>query len=1543
MREMSNVTVCARFRPLNSKEKRETGDKICIHNLDPETFVLKDEKEGEFSFCFDKVFYHDSKQSDVYEFLALPIVKDAVNAINGTIIIYGQTGAGKTYSMEGNGIMECHGEEKGLLPRVVNGLFECLKSLDEMTRYTVKLSMVEIYKEKDLFDLSKDNLQIKESKLHGIYLTGVTEAFISDPAEASQNLLNGAVGETRILLEENVSGKLILVDLAGSEKVEKTGAEGKVLDEAKTINKSLSALGNVINALTNGSPGKTNHIPYRDSKLTRFLQDSLGGNCRTALLCCCSPSTLNSSESLSTIRFGARAKHIKTSPKATPSEDKVEKKEMTPSAVEDKVEKKEMIPSSVKDDSNSCQRILNKLSEKMEVEDVKLLEELLIKEGIIYNLNSIEIELEPALEDLTSRTITILQQTADELSSTVDKLKRENKALKDILKDMLMADAGRLNIHVEDVEGYANYYEKISGGSKIRSMSTQQQPTTYSVNKTVIDARLDDIFEQSGESGKCFNYLQCLKSTSQSIPDEQKINTYLSRVQRGGYVQPFGCMIAAQENLFRVIAYSENASEMFDSESLVVGTDVRTLFTPSSSSFLEKAFSSRNISFYNPLWIHLKNSGKPVFTILHKIDVGIVIDLEPARAGFPAFSISGAVQSQKLADKAILRLQALPGGDIKTLCDTVVELVRELTGYDRVIVYKFHEDDHGEVVAESKRSELEPYMGLHFPSTDIPQASRLLFEQNRVRIIVDCHARPVHVVQDEELLQPLCLVGSTLRAPHGCHTEYMTNMGSVASLAMSVIINENGQEGSEASGVSNSMRLWGLVVCHHTSARCISFPLRYTCGFLIQVFELQLRLELQLALHMQDKHVLQTQALLCNILLRESLAGVITQSPSIMDLVKCDGAALIYQGNYFSIGICPTESRIKDVVEWLLSCHGDSTGLGTDSLAGAGYPGASALGDAVCGMAVAYITSRDILPQDNDDSQRMHPRSSFKVFLERVKSQSLPWEIAEMDAVHSLQLILRSSIRNTNGSICKSGVNTEVGNEDCQGMDERISVVKEIVRLIETANAPVFAVDSEGRINGWNTKIAKLIGLPVEEAIGKFLLQDLIYKEYVDDVNKLLSRALRGKEDKNVEIKLKTFGPQKLSKSVLLVVNACCSKDYVNNIVGVGFVGQDITSQKVVLDRFIRLQGDYKAIFHNPNPLIAPIFASDENLCCLECNKGMETLTGWNREEMLGKMLVGDIFGSCCHLESTDARTKFAIALHNAVGGQDTDKIPFQFYERNGVYVKALLTATKRVNLQGEISGAFCFLQIVSPELQQALEVQRQEKKCCARKKQLAYICQEVKSSLSGLHYMNSLLEATDLSEDQKQGLETRAACERQMMKIIRDVDSECIEDGSLEYDEAEFSLGNLINVVVGQVMTLLRERGLQLMRDIPEEIKTLAVIGDQVRIQQVLVNFLLSAVQYTPSPGGWVEIKVQSSLKKISDGKELLHLEFRIGCPGEGLPPEIVQDMFIGKQGLTQEGLTLSMSTKILQLMNGEVHYVRGSERCSFIIILELAFPRRG
>lgn len=1106
----------------------------------------------------------------------------------------------------------------------------------------------------------------------------------------------------------------------------------------------------------------------------------------------------------------------------------------------------------------------------------------------------------------------------------------------------------------------------------MRASHTHHQADSISkaIAQYTVDARLHAVFEQSGESGKSFDYSQSVKTTTQSVP-EQQITAYLSKIQRGGHIQPFGCMIAVDEPSFRIIAYSENAREMLGItpqsvpnleriEVLAIGTDVRTLFTPSSAVLLEKAFAAREITLLNPVWIHSKNSGKPFYAILHRIDVGIVIDLEPARTEDPALSIAGAVQSQKLAVRAISELQSLPGGDIKLLCDTVVESVRQLTGYHRVMVYKFHEDEHGEVVAESKRPDLDPYIGLHYPATDIPQASRFLFKQNRVRMIVDCHATPVRVVQDDGLMQPLCLVGSTLRAPHGCHAQYMANMGSIASLAMAVIINGNDDE---ATGGRNTMRLWGLVVCHHTSARCIPFPLRYACEFLMQAFALQLNMELQLAAQMSEKRVLRTQTLLCDMLLRDSPSGIVTQSPSIMDLVKCDGAALYYQGKYYPLGVTPSEAQIKDIVEWLLAFHGDSTGLSTDSLSDAGYPAATSLGDAVCGMAVACITKRDFLfwfrshtakeikwggakhhPEDKDDGQRMHPRSSFKAFLEVVKSRSLPWDNAEMDAIHSLQLILRDSFKDAEASNSKAVVHAQLGGLELQGVDELSSVAREMVRLIETATAPILAVDVEGRINGWNAKAAELTGLSVEEAMGKSLVHDLVYEEYQETVDRLLSHALQGEEDKNVEIKMRTFGLEDHKKAIYVVVNACSSKDYMNNIVGVCFVGQDVTGQKVVMDKFIHIQGDYKAIVHSPNPLIPPIFVSDENTCCLEWNTAMEKLTGWPRGEIIGKMLVGEVFGSCCHLKGPDALTKFMIVLHNAIGGQEADKFPFAFFDRNGKFVQALLTANKRVNMEGQIVGAFCFLQIATPELQQALRVQRQqEKKCFARMKELTYICQEIKSPLNGIRFTTSLFESTELTENQKQFIETSVACEKQMLKIIRDVDLESIEDGSMELEKAEFFLGSVINAVVSQVMLLLRERNLQLIRDIPEEIKTLAVYGDQARIQQVLADFLLNMVRYAPTGEGWVEIHVRPSLKQISEGVTIVHTEFRMVCPGEGLPPELVQDMFHSSRWMTQEGLGLSMCRKILKLMNGEVQYIRESERCYFLITLELPVPQSG
>lgn len=671
-----------------------------------------------------------------------------------------------------------------------------------------------------------------------------------------------------------------------------------------------------------------------------------------------------------------------------------------------------------------------------------------------------------------------------------------------------------------------------------RSSSARSKPNARVVAQTPIDAKLHEDFE---ESERNFNYSTSIdfniSSSTSNIPSSS-VSAYLQTMQRGTLIQPFGCVIAVEEQNLTVLAYSENAPEMLDfaphavpsieqQEAVTFGMDVRTLFRSSGAAALQKAANFGEVNFLNPILVHCKTSGKPFYAILHRIDVGLVIDLEPVNPADVPVTAAGALKSYKLAAKAISRLQSLPSGNISLLCDVLVKEVGDLTGYDRVMVYRFHEDEHGEVVAECCRPDLEPYLGLHYPATDIPQASRFLFMKNKVRMICDCLAPPVKVIQDKGLAQPLSLCGSTLRSPHGCHAQYMTNMGSIASLVMSVTISDDDDDELD-SDRQKGRKLWGLVVCHHTSPRFVPFPLRYACEFLIQVFSVQINKEVELAAQMKEKHILQIQTVLCDMLLRDAPVAIITQSPNVMDLVKCNGAALYYRKNFWFLGVTPTESQIRDIAEWLLECHSGSTGFSTDSLMEAGYPGASVLGDAVCGMAAVRITSKDFLfwfrshtakeikwggakhdPDDKDDGRKMHPRSSFKAFLEVVKQRSLPWEDLEMDAIHSLQLILRGSLQDEVGDDSKMIVNVPSVDNRIQRVDELRVITNEMVRLIETAAVPILAVDALGNINGWNSKAAELTGLPVEEAIGKPLV-DLVEEDSVDVITNTLSLALQG-------------------------------------------------------------------------------------------------------------------------------------------------------------------------------------------------------------------------------------------------------------------------------------------------------------------------------------------------------------------------------------------------------------------------------------------------
>ncbi|XP_036703145.1 kinesin-like protein KIF3A isoform X3 [Balaenoptera musculus] len=340
------VKVVVRCRPLNDREKSmcyrqavgvdEMRGTITVHKTDSSNEPPK-------TFTFDTVFGPESKQLDVYNLTARPIIDSVLEGYNGTIFAYGQTGTGKTFTMEG---VRAVPELRGIIPNSFAHIFGHIAKAEGDTRFLVRVSYLEIYNEEVRDLLGKDQMQrleVKERPDVGVYIKDLS-AYVVNNADDMDRIMtlghkNRSVGATNMnehssrshaiftitieCSEKGVDGnmhvrmgKLHLVDLAGSERQGKTGATGQRLREATKINLSLSTLGNVISALVDG---KSTHVPYRNSKLTRLLQDSLGGNSKTMMCANIGPADYNYDETISTLRYANRAKNIKN--KARINED----------------------------------------------------------------------------------------------------------------------------------------------------------------------------------------------------------------------------------------------------------------------------------------------------------------------------------------------------------------------------------------------------------------------------------------------------------------------------------------------------------------------------------------------------------------------------------------------------------------------------------------------------------------------------------------------------------------------------------------------------------------------------------------------------------------------------------------------------------------------------------------------------------------------------------------------------------------------------------------------------------------------------------------------------------------------------------------------------------------------------------------------------------------------------------------------------------------------------------------------------------------------
>ncbi|KAG7480661.1 hypothetical protein MATL_G00058660 [Megalops atlanticus] len=349
MTEESAVKVCVRIRPLIQREEAsaESAEQVPLYwKADKQTVCQIDDGNVSKSFSFDRVFTAEESTNQLYQDIAKPLVVSAVEGYNGTIFAYGQTSSGKTFTMMGSS------HEPGVIPLAMEDVFKTIKNCPKK-EFLLRVSYMEIYNE-TVTDLLCDSwkrkpLEIREGNYKNVYVADLTEELVTSAEQAISWIKKGEknrhYGKTkmnqrssrshtifRMILEsrersdpaagENADGAIIvshlnLVDLAGAERASQTGAEGARLKEGCNINRSLFTLGQVIKKLSDENQGGFTN--YRDSKLTRILQNSLGGNAKTVIICTITPATVD--ETLSTLQFASTAKRMKNDPHVTEVSD----------------------------------------------------------------------------------------------------------------------------------------------------------------------------------------------------------------------------------------------------------------------------------------------------------------------------------------------------------------------------------------------------------------------------------------------------------------------------------------------------------------------------------------------------------------------------------------------------------------------------------------------------------------------------------------------------------------------------------------------------------------------------------------------------------------------------------------------------------------------------------------------------------------------------------------------------------------------------------------------------------------------------------------------------------------------------------------------------------------------------------------------------------------------------------------------------------------------------------------------------------------------
>jgi len=469
-----------------------------------------------------------------------------------------------------------------------------------------------------------------------------------------------------------------------------------------------------------------------------------------------------------------------------------------------------------------------------------------------------------------------------------------------------------------------------------------------------------------------------------------------------GSIQPHGVLFVLREPQLGIVQVSQNTEDLIGiSPDDLVGEPLVNLLGQQQSELITHCLA-KDFEQVNPLKITLtRDNQKYLFNgIVHRSpDSYIILELEPLTSS----QGNKFFQFYQMTKGTLSKMQN--AFNLQDLSQIIVKEIKALTGFDRVMVYRFAPDKSGHVIAETKRDDLTAFLGLHYPATDIPQPARRLYQLNLLRLIPDLDYQPVELPPNPEDHQPFDLSYSVLRSVSPIHIEYLKNMGVQASMSISLIQNQ---------------KLWGLIACHHYSPKYLSYEIRTACEFLGQVISLEIdsKEENQDLDYKQSIKMIHPQ--LTEILSQTDdwVEGLGRSSKNLLNLVGAQGAILSVEGELTQIGTTPQKSDSSLLIQWLKTKINEQNIFYTDCLikeyaAAADF---TQVGSGLLALEISKIREHYILwfrPEvlqtvnwagnpskgvkvEADGSLILSPRQSFNLWKETVKYTSLPWKNCEI-------------------------------------------------------------------------------------------------------------------------------------------------------------------------------------------------------------------------------------------------------------------------------------------------------------------------------------------------------------------------------------------------------------------------------------------------------------------------------------------------------------------------------------------------------------------